>query len=90
MPDSSDPISFEEVREKEYQWISKRRADANGDSPTEPEESPNGGAPPEDLIGLAISGGGIRRATYALGVLQGLASRRRHSGWRGLGDYLIA
>lgn len=29
-----------------------------------------------DLVGLAISGGGIRSATFALGVLQGLATRR--------------
>lgn len=84
MPDSSDPISFEEVREKEYLWISKRRADANVAPPTEPEESTEGGAPPGDLIGLAISGGGIRSATYALGVLQGLASRRLLGGF----DYL--
>jgi hypothetical protein len=35
-------------------------------------------------IGLALSGGGIRSATFGLGVLQGLA-RRRHLGWV---DYL--
>jgi hypothetical protein len=29
-----------------------------------------------DLCGLAISGGGIRSATFALGVLQGLASKK--------------
>ncbi|GLS19740.1 hypothetical protein GCM10007874_27570 [Labrys miyagiensis] len=29
---------------------------------------------PEDCIGLALSGGGIRSATYSLGVLQGLAA----------------
>jgi hypothetical protein len=37
-----------------------------------------------DLIGLAISGGGIRSATFALGVLQGLATR----GWLTRLDYL--
>ncbi len=29
-----------------------------------------------DLLGLAISGGGIRSATFALGILQGLAKRK--------------
>lgn len=29
----------------------------------------------DDLVGLAISGGGIRSATFALGVLQGLAAK---------------
>ena len=28
---------------------------------------------PDDLIGIALSGGGIRSATFALGVLQALA-----------------
>ena len=32
--------------------------------------------PPDNLVGLAISGGGIRSATFALGVLQGLAPRK--------------
>ncbi|YCI07144.1 GMC oxidoreductase (plasmid) [Ensifer sp. D2-11] len=31
---------------------------------------------PEDCIGLALSGGGIRGATYSLGVLQALAATR--------------
>ncbi|MCL4205574.1 MAG: hypothetical protein KJ000_24095 [Pirellulaceae bacterium] len=29
----------------------------------------------DDLVGLAVSGGGIRSATFALGVIQGLAAR---------------
>ena len=33
----------------------------------------NGDAAPEDLTGIALSGGGIRSATFALGVLQALA-----------------
>ena len=40
--------------------------------------------PNEDLIGIALSGGGIRSATYSLGVLQGLARHR----WLGCFDYL--
>ncbi|MEZ6031990.1 MAG: patatin-like phospholipase family protein [Planctomycetaceae bacterium] len=31
--------------------------------------------PVQDIVGLAISGGGIRSATFALGVLQGLTQR---------------
>src|SRR5215471_1028039 len=30
--------------------------------------------PPRDLLGLALSGGGIRSATFNLGLLQGLHS----------------
>jgi hypothetical protein len=42
-----------------------------------PEPPPHGGAdwlvhPPGDLYGLALSGGGIRSATYNLGLVQGL------------------
>jgi len=32
---------------------------------------------PENLVGLAISGGGVRSATFALGVLQSLAAKNR-------------
>ncbi|MCX5540002.1 GMC family oxidoreductase N-terminal domain-containing protein [Paraburkholderia sp. CNPSo 3076] len=32
---------------------------------------------PGDTVGLALSGGGVRSATFCLGVLQALASRRR-------------
>jgi hypothetical protein len=33
----------------------------------------DGAEPPDDLTGIALSGGGIRSATFALGVLQALA-----------------
>ena len=33
-------------------------------------------SPPEDLTGICLSGGGIRSATFCLGVLQGLATYR--------------
>ncbi|MDR3100062.1 MAG: GMC family oxidoreductase N-terminal domain-containing protein [Paraburkholderia sp.] len=32
---------------------------------------------PEDTVGLALSGGGVRSATFCLGVLQALAKKRR-------------
>ena len=51
---------FEPVRSAEREWITQRRAAA--------------GLPPvnDDLVGLAFSGGGIRSATFNLGVLQAL------------------
>ncbi len=58
--DAGYAADFETVRVAENEWIAKRRAAA-------------GLPPPEDdLIGLAFSGGGIRSATFNLGVLQGL------------------
>lgn len=41
-------------------------------------------SPPENLIGLALSGGGIRSATFSLGFLQGL---KRHN-LLGIFDYI--
>lgn len=49
----------------ERQLINARRGDA----------SANLGAPVHDAVGLAISGGGIRAATFALGIVQVLARR---------------
>ena len=43
-----------------------------------------GTAPPKNLVGLALSGGGIRSATFCLGMLQGLHERKQ----LGLFDYL--
>src|SRR5512141_2564435 len=51
---------FEAVRAAEQQWLKQRRAAAG-----QP-------APGDDLVGLAFSGGGIRSATFNLGVLQAL------------------
>ncbi|AHF00018.1 patatin-like phospholipase domain-containing protein [Thioalkalivibrio paradoxus] len=54
------------LRDREQALLRRRRKGAGvaGDDPA---------------VGLALSGGGIRSATFALGVLQGLA-RRRHLG----------
>jgi hypothetical protein len=70
------------------------RADAEGDGANEPAGQmargvPLPGAEPEDasehpLVGLALSGGGIRSATFSLGLLQALA----RSGLMGRLDYL--
>ncbi len=58
--DAGYAADFETVRAAENAWIAQRRAAA--------------GLPPpsDDLIGVAFSGGGIRSATFNLGVLQAL------------------
>lgn len=62
------------IRAKERQEVVSRReavrgkAEADGDGAILPTGS-------DDLVGLAVSGGGIRSATFALGVVQGLADR---------------
>jgi hypothetical protein len=50
---------FEPVRLAEREWLARRRENA-------------GVAADADLVGLAFSGGGIRSATFNLGVLQAL------------------
>lgn len=61
-------------------WLTKLGAGA-------PPTPPAPGAPPAlppDALGLALSGGGIRSATFCLGVLQALA----RSGWLRAVDFL--
>src|ERR1700746_3360811 len=55
----------EDLRTKEAGLINDRREKAN--VPSEPGQ-------PDPYIGLAFSGGGIRSATFCLGVLQALAT----------------
>ena len=54
--------------EKEFEWIRDSRKARLGSTPTGPAQN--------NLIGLAFSGGGIRSATFNLGVLQGLAKSK--------------
>jgi hypothetical protein len=56
----SPPLSLTEVLSEEYQALRPNAAD---DQPKAP------------LTALSLSGGGIRSATFALGVIQGLAER---------------
>ena len=51
----------------------KTRREAAG---TEPEGSSEDGKDPKDLVGICLSGGGIRSSTFSLGVLQGLAKKK--------------
>lgn len=70
----SDAVKFEQVFADELKVIDKRRA-AAGMRPDPlgctPERAFNLG-----LVGLAFSGGGIRSASFNLGVLQALAKQR--------------
>jgi len=63
---------FAAVERAESEWIRERRAAAGSVAPDSP------------LVGLALSGGGIRSAAFNMGVLQTLA----HSGLLARVDYL--
>ena len=96
--DQSKSTDFREVYLDELEWIRQRRVSANlfdqSDHPapipsTEELEEPSlfeiqKKVLSADICGLAISGGGIRSATFGLGVLQGLA----HLGLLSRFDYL--
>jgi hypothetical protein len=69
--DDATLASFGKVYSEEWEEIRTRRErqfylDAGGGA-----RCPHDG-PPENLTGLALSGGGIRSATFSLGLLQGL------------------
>ena len=57
------------LREREATAVRERRDAVRAAAP---QASP---APGDDLVGLAISGGGIRSATFSLGVLRALAEK---------------
>jgi len=75
----SDAAFADEILVEESQEIQKRRSRIQQD--------PAAGQWPladKDRLGLALSGGGIRSATFCLGAIQALAA---HSKWK-LVDYL--
>src|SRR5215475_3750413 len=59
-----DPVPFKKVRDEELKQIERSRSARQVQSQKTANDS---------LIGLAFSGGGIRSATFNLGVLQALA-----------------
>src|SRR4051794_32788099 len=79
-PETDDLRSFPEILEAELGQILQRRA-AHGleheadkkIAGLQAEGSAERLARQEGLVGLALSGGGIRSATFNLGLLQGLA-----------------
>ena len=69
----------EKVRTLETEYVRQRQNAVNALAPDEKLD-----CDPEKAVGVALSGGGIRSATFSLGILQGLA---RHRIFR-LADYL--
>ncbi len=63
MPGSAGGVPFVDVQVAESRVIAQQRANRGITEPDKP------------LVGLALSGGGIRSASFALGVLQALARR---------------
>ena len=63
---------FDEVFREEWQEVYKRRLSAYAPDPANDPTGFDGKSAPQNLVGLALSGGGIRSATFCLGVLQGL------------------
>lgn len=59
---------FNQICHEESKYVLARR---NGNTPEEYKDP----KPPSDLVGLAISGGGIRSATFALGVLEAFKNK---------------
>lgn len=79
--------TFREVFREEWREVERRRvhyyragkaaSDEAGSGEAASDEAAGGeaasdDAPPKNLVGLALSGGGIRSATFSLGLLQGL------------------
>src|SRR2546425_1126639 len=62
--DRDTPARFQEVLEKELEQVKVRRLNVNCE--------PASADPRTNCVGLALSGGGIRSATFSLGLLQGL------------------
>ena len=78
LPPAKDVISFEELYQKEAHHLDKGRHPAvKGAGKPQALIGPSGEPAirftPHDRFGLALSGGGIRSATFNLGVLQSLA-----------------
>ena len=68
--------SSESIRNTEWQHYLRQRREYYRGLQTRTQRGSTGrqlGDSPDDLTGLALSGGGIRSATFALGVLQALA-----------------
>jgi hypothetical protein len=77
MPDDAAPaVYFKDVIEKELEAIKKMRECAVEYGIRESDNSAQVGPHVEMPTGLAFSGGGIRSATFHLGLLQALAANR--------------
>lgn len=63
----------EKLAAEEFAYIRARRLKAYAGQECQPQDIPTAHDEEPDRVGLAFSGGGIRSATFALGILQGLA-----------------
>jgi len=68
VPDNSryETITLEMLRSEEWRHIAARRVAAKVATKDDSEK------PPHDLVGLSLSGGGVRSSMFSTGVLQGL------------------
>ncbi|HEX5065704.1 MAG TPA: GMC oxidoreductase [Myxococcota bacterium] len=73
LAERGDEVYAPAFEAKEAAAVRARRAEAR--VPVRPNEDP--AKLPSETVGLALSGGGIRSATFALGVLQALAEKDR-------------
>jgi predicted acylesterase/phospholipase RssA len=76
---------YENLRKAELDVIRFRRKYARR-NPVEKEDAPGSDEVKDDLIGLALSGGGIRSAVFNLGFLQALS----HRGFLRYVDYMCS
>ncbi|RPI45872.1 MAG: patatin-like phospholipase family protein, partial [Betaproteobacteria bacterium] len=81
MPEAQRPVRFERVLNEEIDLIARaRRAHAVATEPIEPAATDDAQATSRarsaNLCGLALSGGGIRSATFNLGIIQALSRNR--------------
>jgi len=74
-PNSLKRLELAAIRQRRVALRSVYAADAELQS-VPPPAPPVGDAFPADTVGVAVSGGGIRSATFALGVFQALAAKR--------------
>ncbi|MCC7138038.1 MAG: hypothetical protein IT460_06365 [Planctomycetes bacterium] len=63
-----------ELRRREHALVARRRRAATVDPAAPPREG--AAVDPASIVGVGVSGGGIRSATFALGVFQSLARER--------------
>lgn len=70
MSDDDQVVEFDAVCRHEIDEIAKRRREANVHM--ERDESGDPQSPAGDLVGLALSGGGVRSASFNLGFIQSL------------------
>ncbi|HYE12817.1 MAG TPA: hypothetical protein VD968_00050, partial [Pyrinomonadaceae bacterium] len=73
-PEDDRGVLFKSVYRDEWEEINERRHQQLYLSPNKARGRED--APPMNLVGLALSGGGIRSATFCLGLLQGLHKLR--------------